>query len=178
MEESGHSHKSFLVLGGGEIDMRPKFFSLLYDYMKNQSGIYLLVGDLGFGGADRIRDELPEQFINCGASEQSMIGIACGLAMTGKVPFVYSIATFLLYRPFEMIRNYVDHEKIPVKLVASGRGKDYGYDGFSHWSEEAPEVLKVFPNIIQYWPDTNEEMEKNLKEIIDNDKPCFLSLKR
>ena len=158
--------------------MRPRFFQLLYDYMKNQSGIYLLVGDLGFGGADKIRDELSEQFYNCGASEFSMMGIGVGLAMTGKVPFIYSIPTFLLYRPFEMIRNYVNHEKIPVKLVASGRDKEYTHDGFSHWAEDAKKTLDLFPNIIQYWPDTNEEMEKNVKEMINNDKPSFISLKR
>jgi transketolase len=49
---------------------------------------------------------------------------------------VYSITPFVLYRPFEWIRNYLDHEKIPVKLVGGGRDKDYGYLGFSHWAEE------------------------------------------
>jgi transketolase len=158
--------------------MRPKFFQLLFNYMKQYKNIIFLCGDLGFGGADKIKEELPDQFINCGASEFSMVGIACGLAMTGKVPIVYSITNFTLYRPFEMIRNYVNHEKIPVKLIGSGRGKDYEHDGVSHQSEDAHKVLECFPNIEQYWPETTEEMEKNMKEIIDNDKPCFLSLKR
>jgi transketolase len=158
--------------------MRPKFFQLLYDQMKLQKGIWLLVGDLGYGGVDTIQTEIPDRFVNCGASEFATIGFACGLAMTGKVSFVYSITNFLLYRPFEIIRNYLNYDNIPVKLIGSGRGKEYEHDGISHWSEDAKHVLDCLPNVVQYWPETNEEMETNFKELLDNDKPCFLSLKR
>ncbi len=158
--------------------MRQRFFQLLYEQMKDKSGIFLLVGDLGFGGADKIRDELPEQFYNVGASEFSMMGIACGLAMTGKTPFVYSITPFVLARPYEILRNYVNYENIPIKIVGSGRDKDYEHDGISHDASDAKNVLDTLPNIVQYWPETTEEMEKNLIEMIDNDKPGFLSLRR
>jgi transketolase C-terminal domain/subunit len=56
-----------------------------------------------------------------------MIGAATGMAMEGKIPVVYSITPFLLYRPFVFLRNYLHHENIPVKLVGGGRNKDYGY---------------------------------------------------
>ena len=77
---------------------------------KNESP-FLLTGDLGYGLWDNVRRDHPKQFCNVGSSEQLMMGMAAGLAMEGKVPVVYSITPFLLYRPFEFIRNYLNHEK-------------------------------------------------------------------
>jgi transketolase C-terminal domain/subunit len=56
-----------------------------------------------------------------------MMGTAVGMAMEGKIPIVYSITPFAIYRPFELIRNYLSHEQIPVKIVGGGRDKQYGY---------------------------------------------------
>jgi len=158
--------------------MRGWFAYELYQQMKKNKDIWLIVGDLGYKMFDFIRDEMPDRFINTGAAEQSMIGIAVGLALEGKIPFVYSITPFLLYRPFETIRNYVNHEKIPVKLIGGGRDKDYGEDGFSHWSEEDKQVMKIFSNIKAYWPKEKEEIPNLLKSIINNKKPTYLNLKR
>src|SRR3989344_6223554 len=90
--------------------MRGWFAYELYKQMIKDKRIWLLVGDLGYKAFDYIKRDFPNRFLNCGASEQAMVGIATGLALDGKVPFVYSITTFLLYRPFETIRNYIDRE--------------------------------------------------------------------
>ncbi|MDO8657799.1 MAG: hypothetical protein Q7K55_03600, partial [Candidatus Levybacteria bacterium] len=105
--------------------MRGWFAYDLYNHMAKNENIWIITGDLGYKLFDYIRRDFPERFINTGAAEQAMIGIAIGLALDGKIPFVYSITTFLLYRPFETIRNYINYEKIPVKLIGSGRNKDY-----------------------------------------------------
>src|SRR5258708_5893291 len=97
--------------------MRPLFAACLYNHMKKNKDIYVVVNDLGFGMWDNIREDFPDRFINVGAAEQTQIGVGTGLALSGKIPIVYSISTFLLYRPFETIRNYLHHEKIPVKLI-------------------------------------------------------------
>lgn len=158
--------------------MRPTFFKELYKQMQLNEKIYLLVGDLGYGGADKIRDDFPDRFINCGASEQAMMGLACGLAQEGKIPFVYSITPFLIYRPFETLRTYINHEEIPVHLVGSGRDDDYTHDGYSHNAHDVKQVLDTLPNIQQYWPDDRESIPSIIEEIIKNNKPTFLSLKR
>ena len=158
--------------------MRGWFGFTLHEQMRRNKDIYLLTADLGYKLFDNIAKDFPDRFINVGASEQAMLGIAVGLALEGKVPVCYSITPFLLYRPFEWIRNYLDHEKIPVILVGSGRDKDYGDDGFTHYSEEAVQVLSLFPNIRQYWPDEKEEVPDMIKEMIFERKPCFISLKR
>ena len=99
--------------------MRRTFRDLLTTEMRENENISLLVGDVGYGLFDDLRKEFPNRVINPGASEQLMIGMAVGMAMEGVIPVVYSITPFVLYRPFEFIRNYVNHENIPVKLVGS-----------------------------------------------------------
>jgi transketolase len=146
--------------------------------MEKDPDIWLIVGDLGYKMFDNIRDRFPGRFINTGAAEQAMMGIAAGLALEGKKPFVYSITTFLLYRPFETIRNYIDHEKIPVRLVAGGRDKDYEHDGFSHWSEDADKVLSIFKNIRALWPQEEGDISLMTRMMVEEDRPWFISLKR
>lgn len=100
--------------------MRKQFSQRLHEEMSINKDIFVLTGDLGYGLWDRIKIDYPNRFYNVGSSEQLMIGMASGLAMDGKIPVVYSITPFLLYRPFEFIRNYVNHEKLPVKLIGGG----------------------------------------------------------
>jgi transketolase len=107
-----------------------------------------------------------------------MVGIGVGLALEGKIPFVYSITPFLLYRPFETIRNYVNREKVPVKLVGSGRNRDYSHDGFSHWAEEDKEIMKIFGNIRSRWPETKEEIPGLVQEMINNPVPYYINLRK
>lgn len=158
--------------------MRGQFAYELYKAMAVDEHIVLITGDLGYGQFDAHKEDFKDRYYNVGASEQSMIGIAVGMALSGKIPFVYSITNFLLYRPYETIRNYINYEKIPVKLCGGGRDKDYEHDGISHWSEDAEKVLEAFPNIVQFWPDTTKELITSVQELLKNDKPSFISLKR
>ena len=158
--------------------MRKEFSARLHYEMGANEDIVVLTGDLGYGLWDRIKLDYPDRFFNFGSSEQLMVGAACGMAMEGKIPVVYSITPFLLYRPFEFIRNYVDHEKIAIKLVGGGRNKDYGYLGFSHWAEEDKAVMSIFKNIIVKHPNSVKEMEECFVLINDKDAPLYINLKR
>jgi len=158
--------------------MRGWFAYELYKQMAKNEKIWLIVGDLGYKAFDHIKRDFPDRFINCGAAEQAMTGIAAGMALNGKIPVVYSITTFLLYRPFETIRNYINHEKIPVKLIGGGRNKDYEHDGFSHWAEEDKKVLKIFNNINAFWPEKKEEIPSLVSDMINSNAPWYVNLKR
>jgi transketolase len=158
--------------------MRKELAKLLFNEMKSNPNIYLITGDLGYGLWDEIRDEFPDRFINTGSSEMVMMGIGIGLAMDGKIPFVYSITPFAIYRPFEMIRNYVNHENIPVKILGGGRDQDYGYLGFSHWANEDMEVMGIFNNINIYKPDTSEQLQNVFNFAINNNSPVYINLKK
>ncbi len=158
--------------------MRRYFSKLLYDEMAKNESLFLLTGDLGYGLWDNVQRDHPKQFCNVGSSEQLMMGMATGFAMEGKIPIVYSITPFLLYRPFEIIRNYLDHEKIPVKLVGGGRNQDYGYLGFSHWASDDKRIMSVFDNIVVSHPETDEELESMFSEFLYDDRPRYMNLKR
>lgn len=158
--------------------MRGQFALELYNHMISNKKIWVITGDLGYKVFDGIRKDFPERFVNVGAAEQTMMGIAVGLALEKKIPFVYSMTTFLLYRPFETIRNYIHYEKIPVRLVGSGRNRDYVHDGISHWAEEDRSVMKIFHNIESIWPEKIEQIPEIVKNMININKPWYINLRR
>lgn len=156
--------------------MRKQFAEFLHEEMSYNSSIVILTGDLGYGLWDKIKIDYPDRFYNVMSSEQLMLGAAVGLAMEGFIPIVYSITPFAIYRPFEVLRNYLHHENIPVKIVGGGRDKDYGYLGFSHWAEEDIKILSTLENIKLYKP---KKITKSIyQDFLYNCKPSYLNLKR
>ena len=158
--------------------MRKECAALLLEEMSVEPHIRVITADLGFGILDHIRNTYPDRFYNVGAAEQLMIGMAVGMAEQGLIPICYSMSSFLLYRPFEFLRNYVNYEQIPIKLLGSGRDKDYSHDGISHWAHDDREVLKALPNIIRYRPETLEQLEIDFQEWIRIPNPAYLNLTR
>jgi len=157
--------------------MRRTFASELYKQMKKNKNIWLLTGDVGFGVLDKIMKDFPKRAINCGVAEQNMIGIAVGLAHSGKIPVVYSITSFLLYRPFEFIRNDIDYDRANVKLVGSGRKDDYKFLGHTHICMDDDYLMTLF-NISCNWPNDKDEIKTFVDWMIRHKGPCYLNLKR
>lgn len=150
----------------------------LYKAMATDDRVWLVTADLGYGMFDHHRDDFPDRFLNTGASEQAATGICVGLALQGKIPFLYSITPFLLYRPFEWHRNYLNHEGIPVRLVGSGLNDDYKHDGITHDATDAKQVLDCLPNIIRHFPRTKEEIPQCVADMLSTDSPSFIALRR
>ena len=158
--------------------MRKYFVKLLLQKMQNNRNIILCTGDLGYGLFDEVRNSFPDQFYNFGSSEMIMMGAACGMALENKIPFVYSITPFVVFRPLEIIRNYIDHENISVNIVGGGRNQDYGYLGFSHWANDDFIFMNNFKNIRCYRPLDDMELENNFENIVNDKKPSYLNLKK
>jgi transketolase len=156
--------------------MRKQFATELYKIMQENENVFFITGDLGFGLFDQIRADFPDRFINTGAAEQAMMGIGVGLALSGKIPIVYSITPFLLWRAAETIRNYIDHENIPVKLIGSGRHDDYKHDGFSHFAGDDYKLLSLFRNIQCDWP--SKDTLKDCMYMLTNNSPVYINLQR
>tara|TARA_Y100000389_G_C17457740_1_gene519349 strand:+ start:2040 stop:2510 length:471 start_codon:yes stop_codon:yes gene_type:complete len=156
--------------------MRREFAKKLYDAMKKDERIFLITADLGYGVLNDIRQDFSKRAINIGSSEMLMVGTAIGLAQSGYIPICYSITPFLLYRPFELIRNYLNYENVNVKLVGSGRDDDYAHDGISHWAGDDLDVMSSLKNIQLYKPGniTDEIFEK----FMYTDKPSYINLSR
>ena len=146
--------------------------------MSNNPDIYLITGDLGYGLWDKVKNDYPDRFYNVGSSEMAMMGAAIGLAMDNKIPYVYSITPFAIYRPFEMIRNYLDHENIPVNIVGGGRDRDYSYLGFSHWSHDDRRIMGVFDNVKSFWPENEDELLNSFQFSLTKQSPTYINLKR
>lgn len=158
--------------------MRREFFQHLYKKMEEDERIYAIAIDLGYGGFDMIQHRFEKRFVNTGAAEQAALDMACGLAIKGKIPLVYSITPFLLYRGFETIRTYINHEKLNVKLIGSGRNKDYAHDGFSHNGSDDRKIMKTMGNIKMCHPEDVEGMKSVVDQMIVDDNPYYLNLKR
>lgn len=157
---------------------RGYFAGALYNEMQRDDSIWLVSIDLGYKVFDRHFESFPDRCINTGASEQAAMDLSVGLALEGQKPFIYSITPFLLWRPAEAIRLYVDHEQIPVRLVGSGRNQDYAHDGFSHDARDAERFLNQFPNIKQFWPEDKEYIPSIVQDMVEKNRPSFISLSR
>ncbi len=158
--------------------MRKSFAKELHKQMQANENIFLVVGDLGYKLFDEIRNDFPDRFINVNAAEQCMLGVGVGLALSGKIPFCYSITPFLLYRAAETIRNYVNHEAIPVRLCASGRDWCYKHDGHSHFCGDDSKLLDCFPNIYCQWPESENDVPALVEEMVNTGTPYYINLKR
>jgi len=155
------------------------FAFTLYEEMEKNPDIWVLTGDVGNGVLDDIKRDFPERYINTGAAEQSLLDIGVGLAMSGKIPVCYSITSFLLFRGFETIRTYINHEKIPVILVGRGRDGDYADAGFSHWSHEDMSLMdNIFTNIKTYYPESNQQAAGAILCALEAKEPSYINLSK
>jgi transketolase len=144
--------------------MRNKFAEIFYDMAKVDSKLVLIVADISPAGSiEMFRKNYPSRFINTGVSEQIMIGMSAGLAQRGWRPFVYTIATFALYRPFEFIRDDLCYQNLPVTIVGIGGGRSYTTLGATHHAQEDIGLATLIPNLKIIAPCDPLEVEEATK---------------
>jgi transketolase len=128
--------------------MRNTFSEALYEAATANPDIYIVVSDISPAGSmAKFSSQYPDRFINVGVAEQAMIGICAGLALKGCQPFAYTIATFSLYRPFEMVRDDLCYQNLPVTVVGMGSGLIYSTLGGTHHSQEDIAIAGALPNM-------------------------------
>jgi transketolase len=156
--------------------MRTSFIKTLCEIAAKDDRIWLLCGDLGYSVLEEFADQFPARFVNVGIAEQNMIGMAAGLAMCGKVVFVYSIANFPTLRCLEQIRNDVCYHNLNVNIVAIGAGFTYGAHGYTHHALEDLAILRALPNLQVIAPGDPVETQLITRHLIDNPSPAYLRL--
>lgn len=156
--------------------MRDAFAAELYEIVALDSRTLLLVGDIGFKVFDRLAADFPDRFINMGIAESNMIGVSAGLAMSGKLPFVYTIIPFLTMRAFEQIRVDVCMQRQPVKIVGVGGGVAYGALGPTHHAIEDVAILRALPNLTIISPCDPLESRKATRAAYEHDGPVYIRL--
>lgn len=156
--------------------MRNTFAKTLFGEMKKNKRIILLTGDLGYSVFEDIIKECPEQYINCGLTEQSMTGIASGLASEGYIPIIYSIIPFITMRNFEQIRNDICYQNLPVMIVGVGAGFSYGPYGHTHHALEDISIMRTLPHMTILSPGDPYEVEQFVPQIIRYKRPVYMRL--
>jgi len=128
--------------------MRNKFADAFYEESIDNDRLCLIVADISPAGSlAKFRERSPQRFVNVGVAEQIMIGISAGLSMRGFQPFVYTIATFSLYRPFEFVRDDLCYQNLPVTIVGIGGGVSYSTLGATHHAQEDVAIAMAIPNM-------------------------------
>ena len=156
--------------------MRDAFSAELYDIAASNPNVIVMTGDTGLTVFGRFRTDFPDRFINMGVSEANMIGVAAGLALNGKVPFVYTIVPFLTMRPFEQIRVDICIQNLPVKIVGVGGGLAYGPLGPTHHSIEDVAILRALPNMTVLVPCDPSESKRATRAAFEDPGPVYVRL--
>jgi transketolase len=115
-----------------------------------------------------------DNFIDCGIAEQTMIGIASGLALRGRIPIVHALATFLTMRPFEFIRSNIGIQNLPVKIVGSVSGFLSDANGPTHQAVEDISIMRGIPNVNVFCPADENDMMKCLPKIYNDSFPYYI----
>ena len=124
------------------------------------------------------KKEFPDRHIDCGIAESNMIGIAAGLAATGKIPFASSFAMFAAGRAFEQIRNSVGYPHLNVKIGATHAGISVGEDGATHQCNEDIALMRTIPGMVVINPADDVEARAAVKAAIKHDGPVYLRFGR
>lgn len=120
----------------------------------------------------------PDRHIDCGIAECNMVGIAAGLATTGKIPFVSSFAMFAAGRAFEQVRNAVGYPHLNVKIGATHAGITVGEDGASHQCNEDIALMRTIPGMVVMCPADDVEARAAVKAAADYEGPVYMRFGR
>jgi transketolase len=156
--------------------MRTSFIETLSHVAEHDARVWLVTGDLGYSVLERFSSKFPERYLNAGVAEQNMVGVAAGLAMAGKIVFVYSIANFPTLRCLEQVRNDVCYHQLSVKIVAVGCGLAYGGHGYTHHGVEDIGVMSLLPHMTVIAPGDPVETRWATRTLVEQPGPAYLRL--
>lgn len=158
--------------------MRDTFFDSLYESMIENENIYLITADFGAPMLDKIRISFPQRSINVGIAEQNAVNVATGLALEGKIVYVYGIAPFISMRPFEQLRINLSAlsslRNLNVNIVSVGAGVSYSVSGPTHHCLEDLGIIKTLPNFEVFSPSDSSLVKTYFNYTINIKKPKYL----
>jgi len=162
-----------------KIATRDSYGNALASLGREHENLVVLDADLAAATKTGIfKKEFPERHIDCGIAEANMIGIAAGLASTGKVPFCSSFAMFAAGRTFEQIRNSVGYPHLNVKIGATHAGISVGEDGATHQCNEDIALMRTIPGMTIINPSDDIEAKAAVKAAYEMEGPVYLRFGR
>ncbi len=162
-----------------QIPTRNGYGDALIELGDKNPDIFVLTGDLS--ESTRVlafQKKFPERFVECGVAEQNMLGVAAGLALTGKIPFVSSYAVFVPGRCWDQLRVSVCYSNANVKIAGAHSGISVGPDGATHQALEDLAITRVLPGLTVVVPCDYEETRKCTHAVAEKVGPCYFRFAR
>ena len=162
-----------------KIATRDSYGNALVELGKSHDDLVVLDADLAAATkTGTFKKEFPERHIDCGIAECNMMGIAAGIAATGKVPFASTFAMFAAGRAFEQVRNSIGYPQLNVKIGATHAGISVGEDGATHQCNEDIALMRTIPGMTVIVPSDDIEAKAAVKAAYEHQGPCYLRFGR
>ena len=162
-----------------KIATRESYGNALAELGREHADVVVLDADLAEATKTGVfKKEFPERHIDCGIAEGNMMGIAAGIATTGKVPFASTFAMFAAGRAFEQVRNSIGYPHLNVKIGATHAGISVGEDGATHQCNEDIALMRSIPGMVVISPSDDVETKAAIKAAYEYQGPVYLRLGR
>ncbi len=158
--------------------MRKTCLRMVYELAKQDERIVFIGSDLGAGVMEDFKREIPDRFYMEGIGEQNMVGMAAGLALSGKIVYCHTIATFLTRRAFEQVCLDVGLHHANVRLIGAGGGAVYAPLGPTHLAVDDIALMRTIPGMTILAPCDAVEMEAIMPATVEHDGPIYIRLGR
>lgn len=162
-----------------KVATRQSYGEALIELGKEHENLVVLDADLAAATqTGKFKAVFPERHIDCGIAESNMMGIAAGLATTGKVPFASTFAMFAAGRAFEQVRNSIGYPHLNVKIGATHAGISVGEDGATHQCNEDIALMRTIPGMVILNPADDVEAKACVKAAYEYNGPVYLRFGR
>ena len=158
--------------------MRKAFIKALTEHAARDKRIWLLTGDMGFSVFEDFAARFPDRFLNAGVAEANMTGVAAGLALSGLLPYIYSITPFVTMRCYEQLRIDVCYQNQSVRVIGGGAGLCYGSAGGTHHALEDISLMRSIPNMTVICPGDPHEVTAAVNYSLKHAGPLYIRLGR
>lgn len=157
------------------MNVRDYFFDRIGSAMKDNE-IYIVSADLAGRPFDFIRKEYPSKYVSVGISEQNLISVACGIAMSGAKVIAYAANPFIPFRAFDQIRNAASLMNLPITIAGFGIGFGVSACGTTHFTTEDFSMMSLCPNMKIVTVSDNTVAQKAYEEFLNCKSPTYLRL--
>lgn len=158
--------------------MRKTCLRMVYELAKQDERIVFIGSDLGAGVMEDFKREMPDRFFMEGIGEANMVGMAAGMALSGKIVYCHTIATFLTRRAFEQVCIDVGLHHANVRLIGAGGGAVYAPLGPTHLAVDDVALMRTIPGMTILAPCDADEMAEMMPETVDYAGPVYIRLGR
>ena len=162
-----------------KVATRESYGNALAELGDKYDNLYVFDADLAAATKTGIfKKKFPDRFFDCGIAESNMMGVAAGMAGTGKIPFVSTFAMFAAGRAFEQVRNSIGYPHLNVKIGATHAGISVGEDGATHQCNEDIALMRTIPGMTVIIPADDVEAKAAVEAAINYEGPVYMRFGR